>query len=142
MEPETQEVYTSTAVFRIIVQPKELAPFTEMRDSIITDTAAAVFGDEQIKHDASIIPLLPDLFAGRMLQQSSCFTLHTPPIGLNGTQATPLQLATIPKLERHIIPKAAKGPLPHRLRLMGVTEATLFPDIDHAAKAIRSAWRV
>ena len=125
-----------------VMNSKDLGSFAEMRDTIVEATASALFDDGNIVSPAKIIPLLPDLFAGRMLQQASCFTFHTPPMELNDDKLDIITPASIPNLEKHIIPKDAKPKLLLTLRRLGITDATLFPDLDHVAKEVRSAWRV
>jgi FRG domain-containing protein len=125
-----------------VMNPKMLTEPVDMRDTSIEQTAAAVFGDDQIRVDAAIVPLLPDLLAGRMLQQSSCFTLHNPPKEFDETLDKRPAPIIIPNLEKHIIPSALKAPLTLMLRRLGVTWAALFPDFDYIAKEIRTAWKL
>lgn len=80
------------------------------------------------------LPVTPDLWAGRMLQQGSCFTFQMP-------QAAPMDsLLGASKLEKYIIPQAAKAGIRIMLRRMNVTEATLYCDLDHLSKEMRSAY--
>jgi hypothetical protein len=120
-----------------------LGDLQDMRSPVVADTVKAVFGDSKIRHAAKIIPIIPDLFAGRMLQQNSVFTLHTPPVELSeneiGFEFTP---QTIPGVKKCIVPKEAKSKLRLALRRLGLTEATLFPDLDHVAKELRAAWNI
>jgi len=132
-----------------VMNPKDLEPFAEMRDPNVEAVVRAVLGDSDVPFESKIIPLLPDLYAGRMLQQSSCFTLHTPPLWLNDTTLSLKDEAThmitpssIPKVAKYVIPKAAKPSLRLTLRRLGVTDATLFPDLDHVASEIKNAWRL
>lgn len=81
-----------------------------------------------------ILPITPGLWAGRMLQQGSCFTFHMP-------KATAMDsYLGASKLEKYIIPQAAKAEFRTLLRRMNVTEATLFCDLDHLSKEIKSAY--
>jgi len=59
-----------------------------------------------------VLPILPDLWAGRMFQQGSCFTFHMP---------TALPLESIAKksvLEKYVIPMAQKQAIRTTLRRM------------------------
>jgi len=123
-----------------VFNAKELGNPLDMRDKQVKQTVDAVFCDAQIKFGAKILPVVPDLFAGRMLQQNSCFTLHTPPLKLNKSGDFKLKPAQIPKVEKHIIPKGQKDNLLLTLRRLGVSQATLFSDLDHVAKEIKHAW--
>lgn len=80
------------------------------------------------------LPVTPDLWAGRMLQQGACFTFHMP-------KATPMDsLLGASKLEKYIIPQAAKAKIRTMLRRMNVTEATLYCDLDHLSKEMKAAY--
>ncbi|MGA2257967.1 MAG: FRG domain-containing protein, partial [Thermoguttaceae bacterium] len=82
-----------------------------------------------------ILPIMPDLSAGRMLQQSSCFTFHMP------TASSLEEDVSEPrwKLEKYVIPRDKKVAIRTTLRRMNVTEATLFCDLDHLSTEIKSA---
>ena len=125
-----------------VMNPKDLGTFAEMRDFKVEAVVSAVFKDGAVPFVSTIIPLLPDLYAGRMLQQSSCFTLHTPPLELNDGNVGPITAAPIENVTKYMVPKEAKTQLLLTLRRLGVTKATLFPDLDHVALEIRDAWRL
>lgn len=125
-----------------VINPKDLGPFVEMRDSAVETVVSSVFGDQKISLPSKILPLLPDLYAGRMLQQSSCFTLHTPLEELNNGTVEAVTAPEITGLTKYAVSKQAKSTLRLTLRRLGVTEATLFPDLDHLASEIRNAWRL
>jgi len=132
-----------------VFNPKEIGQLEEMRSPKVAAVIEALFGDGEVPFESEIIPLLPDLFAGRMLQQSSCFTLHTPPLwlnipGLDLSDEAKYQITpnTVPNAVRYVIPKDAKPNLRLTLRRMGITEATLFPDLDHVASELKNAWRL
>ncbi len=125
-----------------VMNAKDLGPLAEMRDSKVKQVVSAVFDDHSVKFKSTIIPILPDLYAGRMLQQSSCFTLHTPPLKLNHGNVQSITPAPILKLEKYFVPKEVKNKLRLTLRRLGVTDATLFPDLDHVASEIKNAWRL
>ncbi|MCX6926968.1 MAG: FRG domain-containing protein [Verrucomicrobia bacterium] len=125
-----------------VLNAKKLGDLLDTRDGRVAQTVAAVFEDDNIKFDAKIFAVMPDLFAGRMLQQGSCFTLHTPPLGLNSQEEFEFTAQKLLCLEKHVIPSGRKSDLLVSLRRLGVSQATLFPDLDHVAKEIRLAWRL
>ena len=125
-----------------VMNAKPLGEFAEMRDSRVESTVKAVFSDGDIMGPASIIAVLPDLHAGRLLQQSSCFTLHTPPVELNDGKVEEISPLLIPGMEKHVIPKSEKPGLLLTLRRLGVNYATLFHDVDHVAKELKCAWKL
>jgi hypothetical protein len=128
------------AVF--VINPKKLpgnGSLVEMRDKSVQALIANLYGEGKMGVGQRIIPILPDLYAGRMLQQLSCFTLHIRPKKLPHGAIKPMK---IPILEKWVIPKNAKAGLRRTLRRLGVTEASLFPDIDHVAKALCHAWNL
>jgi hypothetical protein len=132
-----------------VMNANDLGSPVEMRDPEVEAAVQAMFGGREVPFESKIIPLLPDLYAGRMLQQSSCFTFHTPPLWLNKTgldlddeneyQITPSE---IPKMEKYLIPMAAKPKLRLTLRRLGVTDEKLFPDLDHVASELKNAWQL
>lgn len=125
-----------------VMNAKELGDFAEMRDPRAVSTVDAVFGDAKITMPASIIAMLPNLHAGRLLQQSSCFTLHTPPIELNDARVNEIIPLPIPGVKKYLIPKDAKRNLLLVLRRLGINYATLFHDVDHVAKELKCAWNL
>ena len=128
------------AVF--VMNSKELGYSVEMRDPKIEAVVNSLFGDSDVSVVATILPVLPDLFAGRMLQQSSCFTLHTPPKELNDGKYETITPMPVPKVTKYVISKNVKPKLRLTLRRLGITDATLFPDLDHVASEIKNAWRL
>ena len=95
----------------------------EMRSPLLQRTIECLFGDCPRPDDpARILPILPDLSVGRMLQQGSCFTLHMP-----GTAELP-----VGSVASGNIPADCKEQILKELRMMGVSRATLFPDLDNA----------
>lgn len=70
-----------------------------------------------ISDGRGIIPLVPDLAAGRMVQQGACFTFHPSPAGvpLAGPSGT-------------IIPREAKPQFQQTLRRIGISWGSLFPE--------------
>lgn len=83
-----------------------------------------------------VLPITPDLWAGRMLQQGSCFTFHMPKaISMNEKHRNSV-------LEKYVVPQAAKETIRTTLRRMNVTEATLFCDLDHLSREIKTAYNL
>jgi len=92
---------------------------------------------------ACVLPIHPDLKAGRMLQQLSCFTLHVPPLRPRDYDEYPEEpVESIEEAVAYRVPREAKEDLLIALRRMGVSYATLFPDLDNVAREIRTAWKL
>lgn len=125
-----------------VMKANDLGSLTEMRHSRVQATVQAVFRDGEIQEPESIIPLLPDLHAGRLLQQASCFTLHTPPQELNNAKVAEIAPLPVPWKEKWLVPQAAKQGLLLTLRRLGVNYATLFHDVDHVARELKCAWKL
>ena len=107
----------------------EGAPF-DVRNELVTRTIGRLFGEQHDDLPGIVLPVIPDLHAGRMLQQGSCFTLHVP-----GSKPIPKNVVV-----RVQVPLDRKQQLAAELRSIGVTWATLFPDLDHLSYDIRTAW--
>ena len=108
----------------------------EAHDPLLSQLIGYVYGrDGAINHPQPFtLPITPDLWAGRMLQQGSCFTFQMP-------KATPMDnLQKESTLEKHIIPQSAKAGMRTVLRRMHVTEATLYCDLDHLSNEMKSAY--
>ena len=103
------------------------APF-DVRTELVVKTVSNLFGESNETLPGIILPVVPDLHAGRMLQQGSCFTLHMP-----GSKPIPQDVVI-----RITVPKEKKADLECELRALGITWATLFPDLDHLSHEIRS----
>jgi hypothetical protein len=102
----------------------------DVRDPTVTAAIDKVFHDqENIDRSRSVvIPILPDARVGRMLQQGSCFTLHPP-------GSPPISARAFKKCE---VPAAQKEVILTELRSAGANWATLFPDLDHLVREIRT----
>lgn len=110
-----------------------LGSAVDMRSPLLQRTIDCLFDDCPRPDDpVQILPILPDLSAGRMLQQDSRFTLH-----MLGTDDC--VMASIPK---GIIPAQCKEPILMELRMMGVTRVTLFPDLDNICRDIRRVFQL
>lgn len=125
--PEGQRVYPSDVV--------------DIRDPLVAQAVESLFTGESWAEHPLILPIMPDLRTGRMLQQGSCFTLHMPPPATNGNR--PAEPAfSITTAKKYAIPQSAKYDLLVDLRRVGVNYASLFLDLDNIAKEIRAAWEM
>ncbi len=58
----------------------------DIRDPLVAQAVECIFtGEDWVEHPF-ILPIMPDLRTGRMLQQGSCFTLHMPPTMVAGAR--------------------------------------------------------
>lgn len=80
----------------------------------------------------TVIPIRPDNQDGRIFQQSSCFTFHMEncPVVKNDT------------LRRAVIPKGAKQILRDELSRVNVNSFSVYYDLDHLVKHIRTKWKI
>jgi hypothetical protein len=76
---------------------------------------------------AFVLPIRPDNQAGRIGQQSSCFTLH-----MHGAKP-----CSNPTLSRIRIPGKAKPRMLDELRMLNINEFSIYNDLDHLAQEIR-----
>jgi hypothetical protein len=110
--------------------PRGILP---MRHPYAVDAIGAVFWHTPKQpRKAIVLPIRPDNQAGRIGQQSSCFTLH-----LHGAND-----CTNPTLERVKIPGDSKVPLLDELRKLNINEFTIYNDLEHLAQEIRRTWKV
>jgi hypothetical protein len=77
-----------------------------------------------------VLPVRPDILPGRIGQQSSCFTLH-----MHGSAEVDNE--TLISIE---VDGASKQSLRNELRRLNITQFTIFHDLDHLAKELRSGW--
>ncbi len=75
----------------------------------------------------SCSPIRPDNQAGRIGQQSSCFTLHMHNAGPCAN----------PTLARIKVPGGAKPRMLDELRKLNINEFSIYNDLDHLAEEIR-----
>lgn len=108
------------------------ADIVNVRHRCVTQTVAYLFGEAEKPEHPIILPVIPDQTAGRIFQQSSCFTLYM-------VDAPDCNNETLEKLT---IPKNAKPSLLRQLRRLSITSATLFADLDNVAKEIKSAFNL
>lgn len=90
----------------------------------------SLFATENLPEEPKVLFLLPDASEPRVTQQGSCFSLH-----LSNDRTLP-QSAYL----RLNVPAAAKRNLQEVLRKMGVSWATLFPDLDHICREMVARW--
>lgn len=135
-----------------ILHPRDLIPksppsgeriypsdIVDIRDPLVAQAVESLFSGEKWVEHPFILPIMPDLRTGRMLQQGSCFTLHMPPTLIDGKR--PKEPAfSINTARKFVIPQAAKADLLVDLRRVGVNYATLFLDLDSISREIRAAW--
>jgi hypothetical protein len=111
----------------------------DIRDPLVAQAVECLFTGENWVKYPFILPIMPDLRTGRMLQQGSCFTLHMPPSITDG--ARPMEPAfSITTAKKYVIPQSAKYDLLVDLRRVGVNFASLFLDMDNISREIRAAW--
>lgn len=111
----------------------------DIRDPLVAQAVECLFSGENWVNRPFILPIMPDLRTGRMLQQGSCFTLHMPPTVIDG-RLPPEPAFSITTARKLVIPQAAKADLLVDLRRVGVNYASLFLDLDSIAREIRAAW--
>jgi hypothetical protein len=97
---------------------------------LVRRAIGSLFGMDDLPDGPQVIFLLPDASEPRVTQQGSCFSLH-----LSNDR-------TLPKgaYLRLNVPAAAKPTLQEVLRKMGVSWATLFPDLDHICREMVASW--
>jgi hypothetical protein len=111
----------------------------DIRDPLVAQAVECLFTGENWVLHPFILPIMPDLRTGRMLQQGSCFTLHMPPSLTDGKR--PEEPAfSITTAKKYVIPQSAKYDLLVDLRRVGVNFASLFLDLDNISREIRAAW--
>ncbi len=135
-----------------ILHPRDLIPrnpetgprmypsdVVDIRDPLVAQAVEALFTGERWVEHPFILPIMPDLRTGRMLQQGSCFTMHmSPAAGPAGRPPEPAYSITTAR--KYVIPQSAKYDLLVDLRRVGVNYASLFLDLDNIAREIRAAW--
>lgn len=76
----------------------------------------------------------PKMSNRRILSQAGGFIIH----GL--TPSRKIKFAHPIEETRFVIPKDAKGPLRKALELLGISDSTLFPELDRAANRIKTSY--
>jgi hypothetical protein len=110
---------------------RDVKPPFSKRHVLVRETVEFLFGEAERPKAAAILPILPELPPGRMEHQGACFTLHMP-----GSAAIDERLVL-----RYRIASRNKTSLLKGLRALGVSWATLFPDLDHLAHDMRVRWQ-
>jgi len=131
-EPEPKETEEESGIHKFVYPPDVV----EDHHALVSNIIGYVCGrDGSSNHEKPfVLPIFPDLVAGRIYQQGSCFTLHMP-------KAPSLEtIAGASRLEKYVIPQSQKESIRITLRRMNVMEATLFCDLDHLAREIKSAY--
>ena len=108
--------------------PREFA-FTRQHP-LLRQAIEYLFGEGECPTEPRLFYVLPDLHAPRLIQQGACFTLHMP-----GAEEIPQS-----DFLRLCVPAAAKPELRQSLRTLGVSWATLFPDLDHVCREMKTSW--
>jgi hypothetical protein len=79
-----------------------------------------------------VVPVRPDVVPGRLGQQSSCFTLH-----VHGSD--PVNNKSLRTIS---VDKNSKGAIRGELHRLNINQFTIYYDLDHLSKEIRSSWGV
>jgi hypothetical protein len=119
----------------IMDAPKLLPNITDVPKSIVgmrhpyaVEAIGVSFWEPKVSaRPALVLPIRPDNQAGRIGQQSSCFTLH-----MHGAKP-----CTNPTLSRIRIPGKAKAGLLDELRKLNINEFSIYNDLDHLAQEIK-----
>ena len=115
----------------------------DMRDDLLKKVVTSLYGEGKRETQAFVLPVLPDLTAGRILQQDSCFSLHIPPALGPDQQAVEEPACSIMEAEhaeKLLVPASRKRDLLIALRRLAIHWATLFPDPQHVVQEICTAW--
>lgn len=81
-------------------------------------------------HEPHILPVRPEVVAGRIGQQSSCFTMH-----MHG--AKPADNSSLIAI---LIDASSKIKIGNELHRMNINQFTIYSDLDHLSKEIKSRW--
>jgi len=110
------------------------------RDPNAVKAIKNLFGEGPPLDKPGIIPVLPDLLFPRMLQQASCFTLHTP--GCENLDFEKQQLSGQTAPSSYEIPALQKEMIEPHLRRLGVHWSSLFPELDYIAREICAVYGI
>jgi len=144
-EPEKDGmIHTINPRFLIpdINNPQYPRDVVNIRHSLVSGTIQFLFDEGASPRTTFILPIYPDLRAGRMLQQVACFTLHMPPLPFSGREGPTEPIHKLTGVESYLVSRTAKKQLLLDLRRVGKNYATLFPDLDNVAREIRTAWEL
>jgi len=116
----------------------------DIRNGLLGRIVHSLYGEGPRDVPSFVLPVLPDITAGRILQQDSCYTLHVPPaVAESGEEAfneQPADVLAAEHAQKLTVPAADKPRLLISLRRLAVHWATLFHDLDHVVREIRTAW--
>jgi hypothetical protein len=121
-----------------VLDPYELNKRSVGRDLLMHPTQLSgdyrqFFIDRTAKPDGSVIAIVPLRHHPRVFSQQSGFTLHA-------DLKKPLEDLYPNCLKKILIPKEARHDAETFLRLAGITEFTLFPDLDGLARLMRKKF--
>jgi hypothetical protein len=102
----------------------------DMRHPLVEKGIRSALGDTVADPLPPLLPVVPDLRYGRLLQQESRFTLH-----LRDEGRIPDSLCCACP-----VPRKQKQKLMAGLRAIGITWATLFPALDNLTRELRADW--
>lgn len=106
------------------------------REPLLKQAVASLFGESVPPPDPEVFFIVPDLSDPRVAQQGSCFSLH-----MSNKQAIfEKTLVRLPVPAKTKCAKFAKFAIQESLRMMGVSWATLFPDLDHLCREMQASW--
>jgi hypothetical protein len=97
---------------------------------LVQQAIPALFNEVELPADSSMMFIEPDLTGPRVAQQGSCFSLHL----TNGPTLPEQALVRLP------VPARPKPVLQESLRTMGVSWATLFPNLDYLCREMIASW--
>lgn len=126
------EVVVAVPRYRDVADPSgEKAFMFSKRSGVVEKAVASFFGEAELPSDApQIIFIEPDFTSPRFASQGARFSLH-----ISNTQPTPSDLVV-----RLPVPARRKPVLQETLRMMGVSWASLFPDLDHLCREMQAGW--
>ncbi len=87
---------------------------------------------QALKLPAEPVAISPPFNSPRITVQRGAFTVH-------GSEKAALNAQYVGQLERVVIPKARILSMRRQLRSVGITEFTLFPELDGLSRDIRAA---
>ena len=102
------------------------------RHQLVKQAIASLFGEADPPPGPKVLFIEPDLSDARVAQQASCFSLHMS----NDEAISEEAFVRLP------VPARPKPILQEALRTMGVSWATLFPDLDHLCLEMVASWGV
>jgi hypothetical protein len=110
------------------LQPHYMA-FPKSHERVQT-AIRSLFGEGDPPPEPTTIYIVPDRTNARICTQGSCFSLHM-------SNANCVSNESIVRLP---VPAQTKPLIQETLRMMGVSWATLFPDLDHLCREMQTSW--